>query len=241
MGLDVYTGTLTRYYSRDWETYWARVAREAGVDSVRVEVGEDGAEIVEKRDPEEVHGEVVAWRDAVKEATADAPDPVRMDWDESPERPYFTEKPDWDGYAALMLHAAYAMRTDVERPENIPEDWRNDPVYLEVMEGGLENNLCSFIMFPELWLPGDFTFLFMHEDLEGSETVIASTEALRANLHGLNDHTFRAEPETAARWLRGEVQEAENRFEANAMHGFAIFLYLAEQAVANSLPMLLDY
>ncbi|MBA3423579.1 MAG: hypothetical protein ACR2HO_00325 [Rubrobacteraceae bacterium] len=96
-------------------------------------------------------------------------------------------------------------------------------------------------MFPELLLPGDFTFLFLHEDLRGQEVVVGATETLRANLHGLNENTFRAGPETVARWLNGDVEETGNRFEANAWHGFAIFLYLAEQAVANVLPMKLDY
>lgn len=70
--------------------------------------------------------------------------------------------------------------------------------------------------------------------------MIGSVDLLRANLHGLNERTFRADPETAARWLRGKV-EAENHFEAHARRGFAVFLYLAEQAVANRLPMKLDY
>lgn len=241
MGLDVYTGTLTRYYSGDWETYWERAAREAGMDSMRVEVGDEGVQEAAKRDPGDAHRTVLAWRSTLEQTYFNAPDSPRLDWDESPERPYFTDKPDWDGYAALMLHAAYAMRPEGERPEDIPDDWRNDPVYLAAMEGGVANNHCSFIMYPELWLPGDFGFLFMHEDLKGREIVLAATEALRANLHGLNGHTFQAEPETVARWLNGDVQEAENRFEAHARHGFAIFLYLAEQAAANALPMTLDY
>jgi len=58
--------------------------------------------------------------------------------------------------------------------------------------------------------------------------------------HGLNERTFRADPETAARWLTREA-EAETQPEANAHHGFAVLLCLAEQAVDQRLPMKLDY
>lgn len=241
MGLDVYTGTLTRYYSDDRETFWERSAREAGMESMRIRVDGGSVHEVGKSDPREVNRAVLDWRKALEETLSDAPGPPSLDWDESPERPYFTDKPDWEGYAALVLHAAYAMRPDVEPPEEVPDDWRNDPAYLAAMEGDLENNHCSFIMLPELWLPGDFTFLFMHEELRGQEVVIGATGPLLANLHGLNEHTFRAGPEVVARWLKGDVEEAENHFGANARHGFAVFLYLAEQAVANVLPMKLDY
>ena len=54
MGLDVYAGTLTRYYSDDWETAWARRAREAGVESMTVRVSGPDVRKVEKGDPDEV-------------------------------------------------------------------------------------------------------------------------------------------------------------------------------------------
>ncbi|MBA3423580.1 MAG: hypothetical protein ACR2HO_00320 [Rubrobacteraceae bacterium] len=122
MGLDVYTGTLTRYYSGDWETFWERAAREAGVDSIRVQVGVEGVQEVGKSDPQKTHQVVLAWRKALEETISDASDPLRLDWDESSGKPYFTDKPDWEGYAALMLHAAYAMRPDMEPPEEVPDD-----------------------------------------------------------------------------------------------------------------------
>jgi hypothetical protein len=61
---------------------------------------------------------------------------------------------------------------------------------------------------------------------------------LLGNPHGLNERTVRAGPETAARWLTGEV---ETHFESNVRHGFAVLPYLAEQVIDKRLPMKLDY
>lgn len=47
MGLDVYAGTFTRYYSDGWETLWARRAREAGMESMTVR----GGQPIEKETP----------------------------------------------------------------------------------------------------------------------------------------------------------------------------------------------
>ena len=241
MGLDLYAGTLTRYYSDDWETAWARRAREASIQSMTVRVDEGGAHQAERGDPDEVRRAVLAWREALNEAILDAPGSPRLDWDEGAQRPYFTDKPDWEGYAALMLHAAHAIRPDIGRPEEVPENWREDEAYRASTGENLDGSPCGYVMAPELWLPGDFLFLFGCNELRGQHVVVGSTEALLSNLHGLNERTFRAGPETAARWLSGDVAEAENRFEAHARHGFAIFLYLAEEAVANRLPLKLDY
>ena len=241
MGLDVYAGTLTRYYSGDWETARARRAREAGAQGMTVRVDEGGAREEEKEDPDEVHRTVLAWREALNEAILPAPDDPKLDWDEGADRPYFTDKPDWDGYAALMLHAAHAIRPDIDRPTQVPDDWREDEAYKASTGENLNGSPCGYIMAPELWLPGDFLFLFGCTELRGREVVVGSTEALLSNLHGLNERTFRATPKTAARWLSGDVKEAANHFEAHARHGFAVLLYLAEEAVADGLPLKLDY
>lgn len=245
MGLDVYAGTLTRYYSDDWETEWARQAREAGTQSMTVRVDEHGAaREAGKGDPDEVRREVLAWRGALNEAILqdlDASNAPKLDWNEGADQPYFTGKPDWDGYAALMLHAAHAIRPDIGRPEGVPGDWRNDQAYKASTGENLDDSPCGYIMAPELWLPGEFLFLFRCTELRGHEVIVGSTEALLANLHGLNERTFRADPETVARWLSGDVEDAANDFEAHARHGFAILLYLAEEAVSNALPLKLDY
>ena len=58
MGLDLYAGTFTRYYTRNWKTVVEAWAEANGVDFKRTE-----AEDEEKLSPEEVQEIVCAWRD----------------------------------------------------------------------------------------------------------------------------------------------------------------------------------
>lgn len=235
MGLDVYAGTLTRYYSDGWEALWARRAREAGMESMTVR----GGQPVEKGDPGEVGRMVHAWRDALNEALSESLDGSGLDWDESEDAPYFRQA----GPGRLRrAHAARRLRHAptrgtlrgvarrlAERP-GVQGVHRVEPRRVSVRVHYGPRDVVARRLSVSLPVSG----------VAGEEVAIGSVDLLRANLHGLNERTFRADPETAARWLRGEV-EAENHFEAHARRGFAVFLYLAEQAVANRLPMKLDY
>src|SRR5689334_5222627 len=89
VGLDIYVGSLTRYYAGDWELVAQKVAREMGapLTVIRKHDPEDAI-----RDPEQIRPAVLAWRQGLSQAlqeTLTAP----LDWDESPEAPYFTDKP----------------------------------------------------------------------------------------------------------------------------------------------------
>ena len=104
MGLDLYAGTLTRYYSRNWKTTVQQWAEENGYAYSRM--GPDGPMEQEQRpDPAEVQGAMESWRDSIlgilKNSGAESPS-----WPEDNEAPYYTDKPDWDAWYALLLAAA---------------------------------------------------------------------------------------------------------------------------------------
>ena len=85
----------------------------------------------------------------------------------------------------------------------MPEGLQEAEAYKASAGENLNGSPCGYIMASELCLPGDFLFLFQCTQLRGQEVVVGSTEALLANLHNLNERTFRARPRTAARWLSG--------------------------------------
>lgn len=96
MGLDLYAGTLTRYYARDWMTATQRWAEENGYGYDRI--GPDGPmEQEQKPDPAQVLPAIEGWRDsllaALKNGGTDCPA-----WPESIDAPYYTDKPDWDAW-----------------------------------------------------------------------------------------------------------------------------------------------
>jgi AcrR family transcriptional regulator len=85
LGLDIYVGSFTRYYSGEWELVAARVARELGATFAVVRQHNPPDAI---RDPEEIRSIVLEWRKGLAESLAShLPEP--LDWDESPDAPYF--------------------------------------------------------------------------------------------------------------------------------------------------------
>ena len=112
MALDVFVGSLTRYYTGDWQNVAERSAGRRGA----------APPIGRPRDAGSVRPTVLAWRDALA-ASLGGNVIVGLDWDESAETPYFTGRPGWDERTAVMLAARWASSvgnpqwTDDERAE----------------------------------------------------------------------------------------------------------------------------
>ena len=89
MGLDVYVGSLTRYYLGDWETIVQRIAREQGFDVqiVRQNASQPGLiqrviDAVTRRDRSKAASKAVArWRETLGKASGLG---ASFDWNESP-------------------------------------------------------------------------------------------------------------------------------------------------------------
>ena len=75
MGLDVYVGSLTRYYAGDWETIVQQTAREQGFSAEIVRASEPPEDAI--TDPDTIRELVEAWQRLLE-----------LDWNESPEAPY---------------------------------------------------------------------------------------------------------------------------------------------------------
>ena len=118
MGLDIYAGTLTRYISGNWKTQLQQYAEANGHGYTKVTP--DDEEEGNKNSPEEICKFVSKWRDQVVgviEKDMQKPKsffslfkkkekislPV---WEENNDKDYYTDKPDWSGYGALILVAA---------------------------------------------------------------------------------------------------------------------------------------
>jgi hypothetical protein len=236
VALDVYAGPLTTYYRRDWENAGQRQAREQGIKYTQI--GPDGdVSKYPKPSVEEVLKGVAAWRAGMSNGLADhlkGP----LEWNDSPDIPYLTDRPGYAAYGALLLWAAYSERPEVARPERWPEEWFGDPVFMEQTQAE-SSTRYTHILLPEVWLPCDFEIAFKFPTLTSDDAWIGSSVALLAQLEDLNKATFRATSTEEARWLRGEV-EAATEAECDAKVGFAMFRALANHSVAKRVPMLLD-
>ena len=236
MGLDIYVGSLTRYYCGDWETAVQRFAREQGMTCQVIRPrGDEGP----PAGPSEVQELVLEWRRQLNVALADDLE-CPLAWNESVEAPYFTDKPAWECYGELLLWAAYDEHPELPRPTESVEDWAGDAAWKASSADDFPTRYPNLLRGVELWLPCGFDFGFMGPDPGGRDIVLGSSMRLLAELEELNAHTWQAEASTAAGWRR-EASEYGAPLERGARFAFAIMLELAGKSVEHALPMKLDY
>lgn len=236
MGLDVYVGSLTRYYSQDWETVTQKHAREKGIPVKVVRPNEPEDAIT---DPDEIRSDVIAWRENLsRELESYLSEP--LDWDESPRSPYFTDKPGWDCYSSLLLWAAYSEHPDLVCPKECVEDWTKDEAFRRSSDPEFDTNYPSLLSNTEIWLPADFRFTFAGPDLAGDTINYGSTVALREELNELNSRTWGADNSMLAVWCKKGAGHLAP-LEIGARFAFAVFFELAGVATEHKLIMKLDY
>ncbi len=234
MALDVYVGSLTRYYSGAWENIAERTAPERR-ESDRVHPTVD---VVEANEREAVRTSVLDWcGNLVRASGGRLPVP---DWQEADDTPYFTGRSGWDGFGSLMLWAAYAEHPTLRRPASLPEEWDSDAALLRSNGKGIGSRFSQLVCNAELWLPSAFETTFDCADIAGRRIVIGSAVVLRRQLVDLNGITWRATRGAVAEWARSPISD-QPPLDLSARYGFAVFLDLAERAVEHRLPMKLNY
>jgi len=220
MGLDVYVGSLTRYYVEGPADVVDRVARHRGLT-----VDGQAAEEV-------IRSAVLHWRDGLSrwlEGRLDGP----LHWDESAPAPCFTDKPGWDGYGGALLLAAHDEHPELPPPALVSADWPDDPAYQAASARGAGSRYNQLLT-PELWLPCRFDFTVRTRDITGEEVELGSSVALLDQLellaarYRLDDRP----PEPAA---------DGHSLSAAAGGGLAVLLRLAERSVVCQVPMKLDF
>ena len=236
MALDVYVGSLARYYAGEWENIAEKAARERGV---QYQISRPGGSADRLKDPQRIPPAVLAWRSALSNSLG-SKIALPLDWDEALEVPYFTGRPGWDGFGSLVLWAAYAEHPALRRPATLPEEWDNDPALMRSNVAGFRSRYSHLVRNVELWLPSPFEFTFEGEDIDGRRVVVGSTTTLRRQLDDLNGATWKADGNTVAGWCREPLAE-EAPLELCARYAFAVLLDLARRAVEHKLPMKLDY
>src|SRR6476660_3733265 len=135
MALDVYVGSLARYYAGEWENIAEKAARERGV---QYQISRPGGSADRLKDPQRIPPAVLAWRSALSDSLG-SKIALPHDWDEALEVPYFTGRPGWDGFGSLVLWAAYAEHPGLHRPPTLPEGWDDDPALVRSNADGFRS------------------------------------------------------------------------------------------------------
>jgi hypothetical protein len=237
MGLDVYVGSLTRYYARQWQTVTERHARERGIAYHRISTGDEEGGL---KDPVAIRRVVVdRWLPAVA-AGLKGRISVPFEWDESDDAPYFTDKPDWSGYHALVLAAAYHDHQDLPVPQEVPGEIDDDAAWRRTTVDGFVTRFDALFA-PTYWLPMDFDLTFAGPTPSGYHRTIGSSYALLRALGVLNGERFRASASDLRSWRDGDGLSGLSDFEAAARNTFAMLCELTGKSVEHRLPIVLDY
>ncbi|GAB3436701.1 hypothetical protein GCM10027517_07150 [Phycicoccus ginsengisoli] len=240
MGMDVYVGPLARYLARDWMTTVQQVGAATGRPVQVLRPDDEPAP-----DRGSADAMAAAWQRELLEALgSDTP------WADRCDLPYWTDKPDWDGYGGLVLLAAYLERPDLEPSPargllrrargDEPRDFGEAEAYRAA--SAAPKRFPSLLGATQWWLPvetGGRVFRASRPD--GPLTTMAPLSRLLLELKdlaeaiGLADKDERLAIRAAGPPDRGADVATCGRF------GLSVFLPLAAHAYVERQPLVLDF
>ena len=124
-------------------------------------------------------------------------------WQEDNEKPYYTDKPDWDAFGAMLLVAA--CRTYGEPvPPTVEKDWNfmENPVIARL--SGDKERVWSLLRGATWWIPLSDSFLFQGPLPTNDTATIGTVGALRKELEKLNQLAWKADENMILSWTETE-------------------------------------
>ena len=203
MGLDIYAGTLTRYYSHNWKTVVQQWAEENGYTFNRITPDGELADNEEELSPAEVQAAVENWRDQILDAISQPDKPLHTPWPEDNEKPYYTDKPDWDAFGAMLLVAACHTYNEPV-PLTVEKNWdfMEHPIIARLTAD--QERVWSLFQGATWWIPLADSFLFRAPLPTDDTATIGTVGGLRKELEKLNLLAWQADEETILSWIETE-------------------------------------
>lgn len=252
MGLDIYAGTLTRYYTHNWKTVAQQFAEANGMgfQTIRPQQEQESELSVE-----EIRNVVTQWRDNIINGLNLDPVPL---WNEDYDiTPYYTNKPDWDALNALLLYIA-AKYTNKEVPVIID---KNADIYQHpIVKEFLETKDFQLTLFDGngWWLPIEQNIMFHYVLPNSEESPLTTSALLLAELKRYNDFEWKADRDTIISWSISEgypedaAYDEETGYEKTVIHeayeteslakfAFSILWQAAEFSLEHGVVIVYDY
>jgi hypothetical protein len=238
--MDVYVGPLTRYATGDWLTIAQQVGLANGVD-----VHVLRPETPEPVDPARAEADVASWQRELLEALGSG-DP----WPDSAELPYWTDKPDWDGYGGLLLLAAYTEHPDLapapkhglfrRGSADNAREFEKSEAYQAASKA--PTRFRSLLHGTEWWLPVDSGGrAFRAPRPDGNPVKMAPVSALLRELRDLAEALGLTDTAEGAAIRQAGPPPDSDDVMACGRFGLSVFLPLAAKAYLDRQPLLLDY
>lgn len=255
VALDIYVGPLCRYYTSDWEPVNAAVGRRVGV-AMLVGGGNATPEGLGRIGPsDEV---VLESAKAINEwqlelgYTLTRHGVLDFGWAEHRTLQYRADRPDWDGWGALKLWAAYLHDPVAQPPERLPQDWQDAPPLLRYASPEAESAFPHLLQDISLWVPLEKDVILTCPAPDDRLSNVGALGMLVEELEAINELSWQADDLTIAKWIVAGLDSppedanqmaGEERvlplLESAAKFGFAVTYRLARIARRRGQPMLL--
>ncbi|MGN0569865.1 MAG: hypothetical protein ACI4N4_05100 [Candidatus Fimenecus sp.] len=198
MGLDVYAGTLTRYYMHNWKTVSQQFAEANGLKFQTIRSQQENEDNLSLQAVQEI---VTEWQNSIVKGLNLNPIPL---WNEDYNAtPYYTDKPDWDALSALLLYIA-SKYSHKEVPTTIIKniDIYKHPIVLEFLE--TKDFQLSLFDGNGWWLPINKNIMFNYVLPNSEKSVLATSSLLLEELKVYNSFEWNADRNTIISWSKTE-------------------------------------
>lgn len=204
MGLDIYSGQLTRYYCSDWNNVVQQMSENNGYKCTILDrLGNKIKRIKSKKENARIRMVVTCWIDHIA-ASLDLKSPTPL-WDETSDCGYYTDKPDFEAYGALvMLQACLSLGRPLPEYVDSEENVFENPIVLEAMEKKIANSLLYDVA---LWLPIPDDVIFEASCPFGDKGAISTVSLLKKELEEINRKMWNADEATILSWRNDKYYE----------------------------------
>ena len=233
MGLDVYSGTLTRYYTHHWKTKAQQYAESHGLKFQTIRSNQEEEDL----SVEEVLDITTNWKDNIIYG-------LKMDdvlWHEDYQTtPYYTNKPDWDALNALLLYIS-AKYTNQEGPKTIERNINiyEHPIVKEFIE--TKDFQVSLFDGSGWWIPIKRNIMFNYVLPNDEKCTLATSSLLLAELERYNRFEWNEDEETIISWQKSEGYGDDYNTESLAKFAFSILWQAAKFSLENGTVIIFDY
>lgn len=254
MGLNLYSGSLTRYYAKDWEPvhinpFGRDPSKKSALDPSTY------GQVFDSMDSEAICAKTIQWRDRIIDIASTTLDNEIYPWMEGADTGYYTNNLTWESYFGVMMCAISGV---YRRP--LPQ-WidPNQPIHHDELfkkAYGDRTNPVSYLLRTDWWLPSKDFFVFNTQSPDGTRKTVASTTALAGWLTQLNKSYFQATDDVLQRWRLSEGPQRLARmkeegisdepikrisFASSARHGFAVISRALGYSIKYQMPLILHY
>ena len=198
MGVDIYAGTLTRYYSRNWTRVKPHKLNHAAASDAAAPVSEEEQE-KKNRVSEEILDAIIRWQGELKGSLSSSYDGNFERWYEDYERDFFSSWLYWDEISALVITAA-CKATGREVPQKIlvGVNYMAHEAVVDCNER--YSQMWSLMSGVTVWLPFASKAVFKAQMPDDHMATLSTVEALYSELERINDLIWKADETEVEQW-----------------------------------------